>query len=74
MPALLPMISSDLQLADSQGAALTVGYTVRWVPSRGMQIPCYQLSYFNAESKEVFVAYPDVIFWCMSLFAENCMQ
>ena len=30
MPALLPMISTDLQLADSQGAALTVGYTVRW--------------------------------------------
>ena len=28
MPALLPMISADLQLADSQGAALTVGYTV----------------------------------------------
>jgi len=28
VPALLPMISSDLQLADSQGAALTVGYTV----------------------------------------------
>ena len=34
MPALLPMISTDLQLADSQGAALTVGYTVRWVPSQ----------------------------------------
>lgn len=30
VPALLPMISTDLQLADSQGAALTVGYTVRW--------------------------------------------
>lgn len=29
MPALLPMISADLQLVDSQGAALTVGYTVR---------------------------------------------
>ncbi|KAK9839611.1 hypothetical protein WJX81_000780 [Elliptochloris bilobata] len=28
VPALLPMISADLQLADSQGAALTVGYTV----------------------------------------------
>lgn len=29
LPALLPLISPDLNLSDSEGALLTVGYTVR---------------------------------------------
>ena len=29
LPALLPLINQDLALSDSQGALLTVGYTVR---------------------------------------------
>ena len=29
LPALLPLISPDLQLTDNEGAMLTVGYTVR---------------------------------------------
>jgi hypothetical protein len=29
LPALLPLISPDLSLTDSEGALLTVGYTVR---------------------------------------------
>lgn len=29
LPAMLPLISPDLKLTDSQGALLTVGYTVR---------------------------------------------
>jgi hypothetical protein len=32
LPALLPIISEDLQLTDSQGALLTAGYTVRCGP------------------------------------------
>ncbi len=61
LPALLPVITSDLSLSDGQGALLTAGYTVRAVASMFMLIYIHRSLYMIIEDLEAKGAMPTAL-------------